>query len=131
MYELPASIVLLDLFILFAAHCIGDYPLQSEFLSKFKSSNLYILICHCAIYTLIIMIAFYCISINSTYLNYDGRIIADVVFITHILIDKAKCIYRSCLQESELNTKKDIYGFYVDQGAHMIILFLLYFTLLK
>jgi hypothetical protein len=41
-------------FIMLGLHCLADYPLQGDFLAKFKGSNWIAMIAHCAIWTVLI-----------------------------------------------------------------------------
>ena len=126
------------LFVLFAAHCIGDYPLQGEFLAQFKSKSIFVLLCHCTIYTAVIMIGFWVLGLQhiGDIHMWSINVYTDfmfVIFLTHFVIDKIKCIYRDAISK-EFNGnmnhpdahKEDVLGFYVDQFLHCLVLIIIY-----
>ena len=43
------SNMIIALILLFGVHCVADFPLQNEFIEKYKGTSDYILLCHCAI----------------------------------------------------------------------------------
>ena len=123
--------------LLFALHCIGDYPLQGDFIAVNKGKNRYVLCVHCAIYTLCILVGFLVIALIEGYKIEFGPVISAVVilFLTHMLIDKWKCecrtaIYSDTTLSDGQREAKDCIYFYWDQILHMIINFILLIILI-
>ena len=85
--------MLFDLFIVFGAHCIGDYPLQGSYLAKGKRENEYLLLCHSAIYTLCIVTAYAAIAFKNgdVFYTVPYGVLALLVFITHLVVDALTC----------------------------------------
>ena len=126
-----STYILFPIFILFASHCIGDYPFQGEFLAKYKAENNFVLLVHCAIYTAIILLGFWVISFIGYCKDWNADSFAHasyVILLSHFIIDKLKCNYRKSLEKTygDLNNeeahKDDVFGFYADQAAHMVII---------
>ena len=69
-------------FILLASHFIGDYVLQTDFLAKTKSDNIWHLFAHSVLYSLPFMIAF----------GFDWKVL--FIIGTHIIIDALKAHYK-------------------------------------
>ena len=116
-----------DLCILLVGHCVGDYPMQSDFLAKFKGENNLILSIHCILYTACLLIALLFTSSASRVYDYRMLIIA-IIFITHFVIDKWKCVVIARLPKGELtqsvaerNKRVTLWCYYIDQALHMII----------
>ena len=119
------SKILSMLFILFMFHCLGDYPLQGEYLATEKYKSKYILICHCSIYTLVIMLGF-------IFLEYIGMIenvkkvyglIIFAVYLSHFWIDEETISANKTYKDE--NGKPDRFFFYLDQAAHVVVLLVL------
>lgn len=120
---------LISIFILLAAHCIGDYPLQGEFLATHKGENNFILLVHCIIYTacvlvgLVLALPLISAPINETILL---TIIA-VILVSHFIIDKRKCEFMKKLDidyTKNMEQKKELMvcSFYEDQMYHIVII---------
>lgn len=120
---------LISIFILLAAHCIGDYPLQGEFLATHKGENNFILLVHCIIYTACVLVGFVIAlplisaPINETILL---TIIA-VILVSHFIIDKRKCEFMKKLDidyTKNVEQKKELMvcSFYEDQMYHIVII---------
>ena len=117
------------LFILLAAHCIGDYPMQGEFLATYKSKDNVVLLVHCVIYTIFItagfLLSMFLLDKDITTIGVNNIIL--ITLLTHFSIDKWKCEYRKRLlertdiTENEKN-KLDVEGYYIDQALHMVVL---------
>jgi hypothetical protein len=111
-----------EFLVLIFTHYFADYCLQPEFLAITKGISWYNLLVHCIIYTGAITIAFYILGYTDLYF------IISVVLISHIIIDKAKCII--CAKNKDLHDKG--YGayngdiLYVDQFLHILILYILF-----
>ena len=121
------------IFILLAAHCIGDYPMQGEFLATYKSKDNLVLLVHCIIYTAFMTVGFVLsmilldISITTSIIN----LIIFIMIVSHFLIDKWKCVYRDKLYArtdiSDVERQKlDVRSYYTDQALHILILVILY-----
>ena len=63
---------------LILAHMLGDYFLQSDYLSKFKGSDDYVLIVHCSLYVVPFIIIF----------GVTWHLIP--LFLIHVVIDRLK-----------------------------------------
>lgn len=74
----------MDFLILLFAHLIADYPLQGEFLSKYKGKNYTILATHAGIWTGTILITAHFLGYSVDY--YDVAIL----FIVHAVADFMK-----------------------------------------
>src|SRR5574344_1639132 len=118
-----------DFFILFVGHCIGDYPLQGEFLSKYKSKNNFILAIHCALYTMSILVALLFTNSSGDIYNYRTWVIG-IIFISHFIIDKWKCIKITELEtqtiSKDIKDKSLLKYYYIDQVLHIIINTIIY-----
>ena len=128
---------MIDILVIFVAHCLADFPMQGEFITKWKSKSIYILLCHCAIYTVTVMTGMLLISLKSDPYAVDWKFIASVLFYTHFIIDYIKCNYRTKLYNNhEIDTDVDFDGsqqtdpevwkrdkviFYTDQILHLAI----------
>lgn len=129
-----STYILLPVFIMFAAHCIGDYPLQGEFLATYKAKNNFVLLVHSTIYTAIILMGFWLLNFNN-YLSYwsiDQYAHAMYfLLISHFVIDKFKCVIRYEIEkeygtmEDEEAHKRDVRMFYLDQALHLFVIFLI------
>lgn len=91
-------------FMLFCLHSLGDYVLQTDFLAKTKSTNMYHLVVHCALYVLPFAMMF----------GMDYRIL--LLFVSHFIIDILKC--------------KNRIPYDIDQLAHLAILAALFLGIL-
>ena len=126
--------------ILLAGHCIGDYPMQGEFLAINKSKDKVCLLAHCIIYTF-----FFTIAELATMLIHGFPIFMEIVvyiiligLVTHLIIDKWKCSYRDRIMEElesgaitkEKMHENDVLGFYIDQALHIFVMLVLYASLI-
>ena len=130
---------MIDILILFTSHCIADFPMQGEFITKWKSKSIYVLLCHCAIYTLTVLFGLYVVTLRHgvPYTNVDWSFLASLLFYTHFIIDYIKCSYRTKLYDkNEIDIDVDFDGreqvdpeiwkrdkliFYADQISHIVI----------
>jgi len=101
-------------FILFAFHCLGDFPLQGEFLAIQKSNSFYLLICHSAIYSLVLSSGFVFLSYVTNYQlcldTYTFFFMTYMIcFFSHVIIDWLKC------QANKIS-------FMADQLLHMLVI---------
>ncbi len=72
-----------NLFKIVACHLIGDYVLQSDYVSKNKGKNWYILFVHSFLY---------CVPWAVTFGKDDSRL--PILFSTHMVIDALKARYK-------------------------------------
>ena len=111
--------------------------MQSAFLSKYKSEDLYTLFVHSVIYTFFATLGFELVAyLNNKQLTQNQYgVLISVILISHFVIDKAKCIHRIRLYQkygdemNDLKTeggRKDVLGYYVDQLLHILILVFIY-----
>ena len=120
--------ILFPIFVILSAHCIGDYPLQGEFLGTYKSKNNFILLVHCFIYSASIMVGYWVLHINGflqSLITLDQyTFIFMMLLISHFYIDKYKCVERDRLEKAygDMNDpvvhKLDLKLFYLDQAMH-------------
>lgn len=73
-----------EIYLLLTAHAIADYPLQGDFLAKFKGSNWIAMVAHCLIWSGIIYLCLF-------HLGYKKDWIFPFLFFGHMVIDKWKC----------------------------------------
>lgn len=112
----------LEFLLLIFTHYFADYHLQGEFLGITKGISWYNLLVHCIIYTGAITIAFYILGYTDLYF------IISIVLISHIIIDKVKCI----IVTKNKNKHDKGYGayngdiLYIDQFLHILILYILF-----
>lgn len=72
-------------YVFLTVHCVADYPLQGDFLAKFKGSNWIAMIAHCAIWSGLIYFSL-------MYFNLEKSWSFPFLFLGHLLIDKWKCL---------------------------------------
>ena len=120
---------LISIFILLAAHCIGDYPLQGEFLAIHKGENNFILLVHCIIYTACVLVGFViALPLVSSPVNETILLtIMTVILVSHFIIDKHKCEFIKKLDIDDtknMEQKKElmICSLYEDQMYHIVII---------
>ena len=119
--------------VMFGFHCLADYPLQGEFLAVNKSKNLFVLLCHCATYAIVVTLGFLFLDYKSSFVLDNWLVVYIVLFASHILIDITKCNVRKQIQKDypDLNVegtkghKIDVRTYYIDQAAHMVIILIL------
>jgi hypothetical protein len=119
--------------VMFGFHCLADYPLQGEFLAVNKSKNLFVLLCHCATYAIVVTLGFLFLDYKSSFVLDNWLVVYIVLFASHILIDITKCNVRKQIQKEypDLNVegtkghKLDVKAYYIDQAAHMVIILIL------
>jgi hypothetical protein len=97
-----------NLLILYVINLILDYPLQGEFLAKFKSEKNYILFVHSMIWAGGLCIALMILGIFAWWKF-------AMLLIGHSLIDTWKC--RGWYKKWNI---KDWHSLYIDQGLHVI-----------
>lgn len=126
--------MIVDMLLLFAIHCLADFPLQGEYLERNKRKSLYLLVCHCILYAFIVWVGF-CIITGVRFADYFSRVIFLIIFISHVLIDFGKCYAMNSLIIERLNgiisnekfrRLEDTLNRF-DQLFHILILFLIYF----
>lgn len=117
------SNMFVSLVLLFGVHCVADFPLQNEFIEKYKGTSDYILLCHCAIYTLTVIIGLYFTSLFSQVDVSNWCTIVAIIFFSHVIIDKWKC---SHVQDPEDRDDDDHHLFFIDQLLHVMILYAIY-----
>ena len=83
------------------AHFIGDYAMQSDWMAKNKGKSIYVMIAHCAIYTVVCAIPFEMFGACIPW-------VMGIIFITHFFSDYLKC--------------NNLYGLAIDQTIHILIL---------
>lgn len=125
-----------DFFIIFAFHCLADYPLQGEFLAQMKHKSIVVLACHSAIYTMCILASYVLLCHIHGYnvaqvVPLEGMILA--TFLPHFIIDFAKCQARNKLYEGKdpanpdrETWNKDLTLFYKDQISHIFLICLVW-----
>lgn len=126
------SSILFPIFVMVSAHCIGDYPLQGEFLGTYKSKNNFILLVHCFIYSACIMVGYWVLHINGLLQNLitldQYTFMFLVLLVSHFFIDKYKCVERDKLEKEYGNMNDptahslDINLFYFDQAMHFVFI---------
>lgn len=134
---------MINLLILFASHCFGDFAFQGDFITKWKGRSLLILLAHCAIYTVTVGFGMVLVGINDGILaRMDWEWILGILFYTHFIIDLIKCKFRTKLyngNETEIDVdfnctddllrKRDCLLFVVDQFIHCLIILALYMSI--
>lgn len=118
---------MVDIFIVFAVHCIADFPMQAGSLEQGKYRSIYLLICHCAIYTAIMMIGLLLVShMHGTASAVGWNFILAIVFYSHCIIDYIKVYFENRLppksmEEDASIARKRTKLFYCDQIAHLAV----------
>ena len=106
--------------ILFGAHCIGDYPLQGEFLAKIKGSNSFLLFIHSFIWAFCIFMAFKYIGITLGWLAFYNLVLF------HWFIDQMKCSFGVLYPKYALTR-----FLWVDQFLHVVQIYVTYFVYIQ
>lgn len=119
---------MVDVFIVFAIHCIADFPMQAGALEQGKYRSIYMLICHCAIYTAVMMLGFLLVSyLHGTLDVVSWNFILAVVFYSHCIVDYIKIYFENHLpverygEEDPKIARKRVLLFYCDQIAHLVV----------
>jgi hypothetical protein len=136
---------MINILILFASHCFGDFAFQSDFLTKWKSKDIYILLAHCAIYTVAVAFGFLIVGLNKGIVsNIDWDWVFGVLFYSHFIIDLIKCKFRNklyngkevevdidfmCMSGDDVICRKDHLLFYCDALLHCLIILALYMSI--
>ena len=95
---------------LFTAHCFGDFVFQTPYVAERKTTSLYICFVHAWIYTVL----FIPIMIWVNYSDSAVILLACVLFVTHLILDKWNDkLFKSMTERGR---------FAVDQSAHLFIL---------
>jgi hypothetical protein len=102
--------VTLAFFALLGLHMLADYPLQGDFMAKFKGSNKYIMFCHCMLYSFVLTSGLWLLGVPWHSLLFAGL----TLLTTHFIIDSWKCN----IQDKSKALTMDLY---VDQGCHIVI----------
>jgi hypothetical protein len=135
--------MIINLLILFASHCYADFPCQGEFVTRTKTKDIYMLLVHCAIYTVAVAFGFFLVAFsNGTLSHMDWSWTMAVLFYSHFIIDLIKCRFRNKLHNGKVSEidvdfdaeddelrEKDILLFYADQFMHVCIIFSLYMSM--
>lgn len=106
---------MIKLLILYFCNLVLDYPLQDEFLKKYKSKNNYVLFVHCAIWA-------FGISIVLIPLNLFAWWKVIMLLVGHFIIDYWKC-HRLYLKKEHRSSdigKSDYNALYLDQFLHFV-----------
>lgn len=104
--------------ILLIAHLVGDYLFQTEWMAKYKAERWAPLLCHCLVYTAVIVLA--------AFLIIPGGISVWailLVFISHVILDNRKLVvfwYRVIMRVKDDGAKW--LTIMIDQTFHLIIL---------
>jgi hypothetical protein len=113
--------ILITALILLFAHCLGDFSLQSSFLSQFKGRDKFTMIVHCVIYTGTIIIALWASPLDNK-VNY--LLVSALLMITHYVIDMKKA--RSIIKPNVNQTK----AYHLDQFCHFVVLVIVLVSLI-
>ena len=119
---------MVDIFTVFAMHCIADFPMQAGSLEQGKFRSLYLLVCHCAIYTAVMAFGFLIVShMHGTINAVSWNFILAVVFYSHCIIDYIKVYFDNKLpperygeEDPKIDRKRNML-FYCDQVAHLAV----------
>ena len=115
--------ILISLFILFGAHCIGDFSMQGTYLTENKGKIPYLLIVHSTIVTMCVLSGFIVLYVAGLAKpQYDA--IALITFLSHLVIDHSKCLMIRAPNEN-INERVLLY---VDQAIHFVFLILCYWV---
>lgn len=109
--------------ILYFCNLILDYPLQDDFLKKWKSKNNYLLFVHCAIWALGISIILLPLDLFAWWkvvMLLVGHFIIDYWKCRRLYINKDVYFSQSIPRETGEPTKEDFRALYIDQGLHVI-----------
>lgn len=118
---------MVDVFIVFAMHCIADFPMQGEYLANAKLKSIYVLLCHCAIYTLLMAIGLGGIAYtHGIAKDVNWSFVLMLLFYSHFAIDYVKCRFQLKLpvekeDEDRRIREKRMVLFYCDQALHLAI----------
>lgn len=127
----------MDTFIVFAMHCIADFPMQGEYLSKAKTKSIYVLFCHCAIYTLFMSIGFGGIAyMYGAVQGISWGYVLMLLFYSHFAIDYVKGYFEVKLpveveNEERRIREKRMMLFYCDQALHLAIAYAILETCIR
>ena len=123
---------MVEMFIVFAMHCIADFPMQAGCLEQGKFRDVYLLVCHCAIYTAVMLLGFLIVSyIHGTIDAVSWNFILAVVFYSHCIIDYIKVYFDNKLpperygEEDHKIARRRKMLFFYDQVAHLAIAYAL------
>ncbi|HZG81954.1 MAG TPA: DUF3307 domain-containing protein [Brevibacillus sp.] len=104
--------------VLFLAHLVGDYLLQTEWMAKYKAERWRPLLAHCFVYTLAVSVAAYLFL--PTGLSWWA---IGFVFLTHVILDRRGVVrfwYERVMGVTDDRNKWLM--IMVDQTFHLIIL---------
>lgn len=104
--------------VLFLAHLVGDYLLQTEWMAKYKAEQWRPLLAHCFVYTLTVSVAAYLFL--PTGLSWWA---IGFVFLTHVILDRRGIVrfwYERVMGVTDDRNKWLM--IMVDQTFHLIIL---------
>lgn len=96
-------------------HIIGDFYVQTDKIAEKKKNSIKYMLIHCLIYTIVMGIGFYELSIGIV----ETLIISSFIFLSHFIIDfiKGKCDKRAVKYEHII--------FLIDQVIHIMIFLLI------
>lgn len=118
---------MVDAFVVFAMHCLADFPMQGEYLARTKSKSFYVLLCHCAIYTLIMTIGFRMVAdIRELGPGIDWDFVIMLLFYSHLIVDFIKGHFEAKLPLEKEDEDKRIWKrrmmlLYFDQATHLVV----------
>lgn len=103
--------------LLLLAHIIGDFYIQSSYMSKMKAQSIKWLFIHCICYWANIMV------VSLPVMSWEIAEFGTVVAIAHIVIDVVKYVYISKLiKNRKLTMLKERDVFFADQALHLLCL---------
>lgn len=99
---------MIDFLILYFFNLILDYPMQDEFIKKYKSQNNYVLYVHCAIWGIGLFFILAILGLDSVWKLF-------FLIIGHFIID-----YWKCRQLYKKWNWSDNFAYIIDQLLHII-----------
>ena len=106
----------MELLYLFGAHFLYDFSWQGEFVGKYKSKSIFILLVHSFTWAAILTLVLAICGVK----NFE---VFAFLFVSHAIIDKWKC--RSLIGED----KHDKWCLYMDQALHALTLLIVWYFL--
>ena len=122
-------LICLGLFILLAAHCVGDYVFQNEYIARKKYDSFLILFVHCILYAAACMVGLVivdmCLGMKLGQFQYF--LVMLTLLSSHYLFDLFKIDAENKLKVESEETR--IKYLWLDQLAHLAIIVMLYIVL--
>ena len=101
---------------LVAAHFIGDYVLQTEYIAREKCKNWYVMSVHCFLYSAAVLATFIWTGLIGSYSGFlSAENVFFILYFSHAILDNLKC---------HIFPKK--YAMFIDQAGHFLIIAILY-----